>query len=244
MNDYILEAKDISVSFGGIKAVQNVSFNIGRQEILGLIGPNGSGKSTCVNLIAGVNALDSGEIIFDGKTLTQKDTVEKRSLMGIGRTFQTPKPFGNYTVYDNVFTAALIKCNMAEARERTEKTLEFMMLSDMRDMLSSKLPIEKRKWLDLARVLVLEPKLIMMDECMAGLNQTEMSESLALVHKINERGIAILFIEHVMKAVLNVCSRVIVLNEGKFLCQGDPQEVLKRPEVVHAYLGGGANVNT
>lgn len=145
MNDYILEARDISVSFGGIKAVQNVSFNIGRQEVLGLIGPNGSGKSTCVNLIAGVNTLDSGQILFDGKALSQKDTVEKRSLMGIGRTFQTPKPFGNYTVYDNIFTAALIKCNMAEAREKTEKTLEFMMLSDMRNMLSSKLPSRNEK---------------------------------------------------------------------------------------------------
>ncbi|NLF29203.1 MAG: ABC transporter ATP-binding protein [Clostridiales bacterium] len=237
----ILEAADISISFGGIRAVQSVSFAIGEREILGLIGPNGSGKSTCVNLIAGVCELDAGEIRFDGKKLTDREGVVERARLGMGRTFQTPKPFGNYTVYDNVFTAALTKNGFAAAREKTEAVLSFMQLSEQREFLSSKLPIEKRKWLDLARALVLEPKLIMMDECMAGLNQIEMAESLKLVRKINERGIAVLFIEHVMRAVVDICSRVIVLNEGRVLCEGEPREVLHRQEVIDAYLGGGAH---
>lgn len=238
----ILEATDISISFGGIKAVQNVTFAIGEREILGLIGPNGSGKSTTVNLIAGVCALDAGEIRFDGKKLTDREGVVERAKLGMGRTFQTPKPFGNYTVYDNVFTAALTRNGFSAAREKTEAVLSFMQLYDQRGFLSSKLPIEKRKWLDLARALVLEPKLIMMDECMAGLNQIEMAESLKLVRKINERGIAVLFIEHVMRAVVDICSRVIVLNEGRVLCEGEPREVLHRKEVIDAYLGGGAHV--
>ena len=239
--DNILEAKDISISFGGIKAVQHLSFDIHQNEILGLIGPNGSGKSTTVNLLTGVYALDTGSIMFDGRMMTAKDNVIKRSHYGMGRTFQTPRPFGNYSVYDNIFSVALTRNTFEEAREKTEQVLKFMELDALRDFQSSKLSIEKRKWLDLSRVLVLEPKLIMMDECMAGLNQTEMTNSLKLVRKINERGIAILFIEHVMKAVVTICSRALVLNEGQYLCDGEPNEVLNRPEVIRAYLGGTDN---
>lgn len=237
----ILEAKDISISFGGIKAVQHLFFGIEENEILGLIGPNGSGKSTTVNLIMGVYPLDTGSIMFDRRQMTAKDDVIKRSKYGMGRTFQTPRPFGNYSVYNNIFSVALSRNSFEEAREKTEKVLKFMELDSLRDFQSSKLSIEKRKWLDLSRVLVLEPKLIMMDECMAGLNQTEMTNSLKLVRKINERGISILFIEHVMKAVVTICSRVLVLNEGQYLCEGKPNEVLSRPEVISAYLGGTSN---
>jgi branched-chain amino acid transport system ATP-binding protein len=219
-----------------------VSFKLSKGEILGLIGPNGSGKSTCVNLISGVYTLDKGEVIFDGKTLMLKDGIVDRANMGIGRTFQTPKPFGNYSVYDNIFTIALQKNSFKDAAEKTSWILNMTKLEPLMNVNSLKLPIEKRKWLDLARILALEPKLIMMDEVMAGLNPTEMDESLALIRKINAEGMSVLFIEHVMKAVVNICTRVIVLNEGKLLCEGEPKEVLQRKEVVEAYLGGHSNV--
>ena len=237
----LLEVKNISISFGGIHAVQGVSFYVEQGEILGLIGPNGSGKSTCVNLISGVYTPDSGEIIFDGRRLTEKDTVPARAHLGMGRTFQTPKPFGNLTVYDNVFSIALQKYSFGEAAKKTREILESLELWEMREMMSTKLPIEKRKWLDLARILSLDPKLIMMDEVMAGLNPAEILDSVELVKRINEKGITILFIEHVMRAVVNVCNRVVVLNEGQLLSEGEPREVLKREEVIKAYIGGRAD---
>ena len=237
--DNILSVDDISISFGGIKAVSHVNFSVRRGEIVGLIGPNGSGKSTCVNLISGVYKLDTGHVTFDGKKLTENDTTADRARYGMGRTFQSPKPFGNLTVFDNIYTIALQTNSRHHATEKTLDILERAKLTSFKDMNSLKLPIEKRKWLDLARILANDPKLIMMDEVMAGLNPSEMDESLELISEINRGGISVLFIEHVMKAVLKVCSRVVVLNEGKFLCEGDPNEILRRKDVVEAYLGGG-----
>ena len=235
----ILEVKNIAISFGGIKAVQNVSFKLEEGEILGLIGPNGSGKSTTVNLITNTYHLDSGEVIYQGQAIPPNVGITERAKMGITRTFQTPKPFGNLNVYDNIFTIALQGRSYAEAHQKTEEILEKMELASMAKMLSAKLPIEKRKWMDMARLLTLDPKIIMMDEVMGGLNPAEMESSLEMVKKLNKDGITILFIEHVMKAVVNLCSRVVVLNGGKVLCDGVPEEVLKRQDVIEAYLGGG-----
>ena len=234
----LVEINNISISFGGIKAVQNLSFNIEQGEILGLIGPNGSGKSTCVNMICGVCKPDNGEITFDGRKMSDKFSIAARSKLGMGRTFQSPRPFTNLSVYDNVYVAALTKHSKKEAAEKTDYLLKLAELDHSAYSSSSKLSIEKRKWLDLARVLATDPKLIMMDEVMAGLNPTEMEASFELVRKINKEGITVLFIEHVMKAVVSICSRAIVLNEGKLLCQGDPKEVLQRHEVIEAYIGG------
>ena len=234
----ILEVKDLSISFAGIKAVQHLNFSIERGEILGLIGPNGSGKSTTVNMISGAYTPDRGEIIFDGQALDKKLSIAKRSKMGIGRTFQTPRPFGNLSVYDNVFSIFLQKYSFKEAAVKTEGILELSQLMPLKDLTASQLSIEKRKWLDLARVLATEPKLVMMDEVMAGLNPNEMIESLEFVRTINRQGITILFIEHVMLAVVSICTRAIVLNEGKFLYEGKPDEVLKNQSVIEAYIGG------
>ena len=236
---HILSVNDLSISFGGIKAVNHVSFDIAPGEIVGLIGPNGSGKSTCVNLISGVCKPDGGTVVFDGRTLSPNDTADERANMGMGRTFQSPKPFGNLSVADNIYTIALQTRGHGEARAKTEDILEKTRLAEFGGMNSLKLPIEKRKWLDLARILANDPKLIMMDEVMAGLNPFEMDESLELIEDINRSGVTILFIEHVMKAVVRVCRRVVVLNEGKFLCEGEPDDILRRREVVEAYLGGG-----
>lgn len=235
----LLTVNDISISFSGIKAVQHLSFDLEQGEILALIGPNGSGKSTTVNMISNTYIPDSGEITFDGHLLHKNDTVAQRSKLGIGRTFQTPKPFGNLTVYDNIYSIALQKYGFKEAHRKTQEILDLSHLDNLSNILSSKLSIEKLKWLDLSRVLATEPKLIMMDEVMAGLNPNEMEESLEFVREINRRGITILFIEHVMRAVVSVCTRAIVLNEGKLLYTGTPTEALSDKTVIEAYIGGG-----
>lgn len=240
----LLEVKNIAISFGGIKAVQDVSFKIEPGEILGLIGPNGSGKSTCVNLISGVYPVDRGEVVFKGETIKTKLGIAPRAKLGMGRTFQSSRPFGNLSVYQNIYTIALQKYSVKEAKEKTDKILAFMGMDGDRDMLSEKLSIQKRKWLDLARVLATDADLIMMDEVMAGLTPTEMEESVAMVKRLRkEQGKTILFIEHVMKAVVSVCHRCVVLNEGQVLSTGTPEQVLNEPAVIAAYLGGGVEEN-
>lgn len=237
----ILEVRNIKKSFGGIHAVRDVSFDIREGEILSLIGPNGSGKSTCVNLISGMYSLDAGTVTFKGTDIS-KMKPERRVALGIGRTFQTPKPFTNISVYDSVFTVALLyNQTFDEAEEATVKILEDTKLLQFKDMKSGKLPIEMRKWLDLARVLATKPTLIMFDEVMAGLNPMELDDSLELIRKVNEAGVSILFIEHVMRAVMKISHRVIVLDEGRLLAEGLPQDVLNNPEVIKAYIGGVKN---
>ena len=225
----LLEVKDLSISFGGIKAVQDLNFHIDKGEVLALIGPNGSGKSTTVNMISGVYIQNKGTITFNGKEIPPKMTIAQRAKLGISRTFQTPKPF------------ALQQNSKAQAAELTDEILNLTKLYDLRKTKSGKLSIEKRKWMDLARCMATKPQIIMMDEVMAGLNPSEMESSLDLIRTINKEGITILFIEHVMKAVVSVCTRAIVLNQGKLLCEGEPMEVLNNPDVVAAYLGGEAN---
>lgn len=235
----ILEVKNLKKYFGGVHAVDGMDFHVEKDEILGLIGPNGCGKSTCVNLISGVYTEDSGEIVFEGKPIDKKTSIPKRSKMGIGRTFQSPKPFIGVTVFDSVYTVAIQTRSMQEAKQATEELLEYTGLAPLSSMLSEKLPIEKRKALDLTRILANEPKLIMLDEVMAGLNPAEMDESIELVRKINARGITVLFIEHVMRAVVELSHRVIVMNSGALLTEGQPADVMNNPAVITAYLGEG-----
>lgn len=238
----LLEIKGISRSFGGVKAVQKISFTVDQGEALGLIGPNGSGKSTTVNLICGVYSIDEGEIVFDGKVLTKKQDTKDRARLGLCRTFQTPRPFGKLSVHENVLAAALLHNDFNNAYKEVKRALEATELYRYRDMQASKLPIEKRKWLDLARILVTRPKLIMLDEVMAGLNGTEMDASIDLVKRINkEEGITIIVIEHIMKAILRICDRAVVLNDGQVFAEGEPNEVLNRPDVIEAYIGGELN---
>ena len=239
--DKILEARDLSISFAGIKAVQHLSFSVERGELFGLIGPNGSGKSTTVNMIAGNYIQDEGEILFKGQPVSRKMSIARRAHLGMGRTFQTPRPFGNLSVYDNVFSILLQKYNFKEADLKAGEILELSRLAPLSGLAASQLSIEKRKWLDLARVLATEPEFVMMDEVMAGLNPNEMKESLEFVREINRRGITILFIEHVMHAVVSVCTRVIVLNEGRFLYEGAPRAALEDQSVVEAYIGRKKN---
>ena len=234
----IIEIKGLDKSFGGIHAVDNVSFDIYKGEILGLIGPNGSGKSTCVNLISGVYKPDGGDILFENQSII-KTPISERSRAGIGRTFQSPKPFTGLSVFDSVYTIAVQTRSFKDAEDKTANVLKDMGLFEFADMPCEKLPIEKRKWLDMARIMATEPKVILMDEVLAGLNPNEIDESISLVRQINKSGVTILFIEHVMKAVVNLCSRLVVLNDGQLLAEGDPSVVMNNTDVISAYLGGG-----
>ena len=202
----LLEVKDLSISFGGIKAVQDLNFHIDKGEVLALIGPNGSGKSTTVNMISGVYIQNKGTITFDGKEIPTKMSIADRAKLGIARTFQTPKPFAHLNVFDNIYTIALQQNSKAQAVELTNEILNLTKLYDLKDTKSAKLSIEKRKWMDLARCMATKPKIIMMDEVMAGLNPSEMESSLDLIRTINKEGITVLFIEHVMNAVVSVCT--------------------------------------
>ena len=233
----ILEIIDLDKSFGGVHAVDHVSFDLFEGEILGLIGPNGSGKSTMVNLISGVSIQDSGEIIYNKKHL-KKTPIADRALMGIGRTFQSPRPFLGLSVWESVYTIALLyNKSKKDAERRTDEIIEMLGFTQIARLVSSKLPIEKRKWLDMARVMAQNPRLIMLDECLAGLLPFEMDESVELIKRINATGVTILFIEHVMSAVTKLCDRLVVLNEGQLLCQGKPSEVMCLDIVIKAYLG-------
>ena len=235
----LLQIQDLDKSFAGVHAIDRLSFNIFEGEILALIGPNGCGKSTCVNLISGVYIQDSGKIIFDNQCELYKQTIQERAKMGLGRTFQSPKPFTNLTVRDSVLTIALLyNKTWKEAERKTDEMLEFLDLASSASVPSGKLPIEKRKWLDMARVMVTEPKLLMLDESLAGLTPSEMDNSLSIVKRINERGITILFIEHVISAVMQLCDRIVVMNEGHLLTEGEPKNVMANPDVIRAYLGG------
>ena len=237
MSKKLLELKDIDKSFGGVHAIDNVSFDVFEGEILGLIGPNGSGKSTCINVISGLYKHDDGKILFENKEIQNLSTYN-RSILGITRTFQSPRPFMGMTVHENIYTVAMMyNKTMAEAKEAADEIVERLGFSDVTDMVSSKLPIERRKWLDMARCLATKPKLLMLDECLAGLTPSEMQTSIEMVRNINKMGITILFIEHVMSAVTSLCSRVVVLAEGALLSEGDPKVVMHEEKVIKTYLG-------
>jgi ABC-type branched-subunit amino acid transport system ATPase component len=238
----IMEIIKLDKSFGGVRAANSFSFSIYEGEILGLIGPNGCGKSTAVNLITGVYKHDSGDIIYYGedgtKHILDKQPTPLRAKMGITRTYQTPKPFSDMTVFDNIYTVAMLyNHSLKEARRKTEEIIEFVGFTELSNEKSTKLPIEKRKWMDMARALAAKPRILMLDECLAGLTPIEIDESLEIVRKINRQGITILFIEHVMSAVVNLCERVVVMLEGRYLTEGVPADVMREPDVIRAYLG-------
>lgn len=239
----LLTVNNLDKSFGGVHALDHVSVEIHEGEILGLIGPNGSGKSTFVNTITGFYRPDAGSVklyrtghVEDITGLKPPEIASKR----IARTFQSSRPFMNLTVLNNVATAAMLRePNVAAAKEKAKELIDFCGLGKFRDTKAKSLPIEQRKRLDLCRALATDPKLLMLDEVMAGLNPKEMEAGLELIRKINSTGVTVLFIEHVVKAVMTLCNRVIVLNQGKLLAQGSPQEIVENEEVIEAYLGEG-----
>lgn len=235
----LLEVKDLTKRFGGLVAVDSLSFNVEDGETVSIIGPNGAGKTTVFNLITGFQRPTRGEILFRGEGLVGKRPHEI-ALAGIGRTFQIVKPLRGLTVFENVLVGAFASAgDDDEAHSIAKDTLEFTGLLPLADSVAIGLPMGLRKRLELARSLATGPKLILLDEVMSGLNPSESKEAVDLIKRLrDERGIsAVAGVEHVMHVVMSVSDRVIVLNHGKKIAEGKPEQVASNHEVITAYLG-------
>ena len=233
----LLELKGVCKNFGGLKAVCQISLNLEAGEILGIIGPNGAGKTTLFNAITGFYKPDEGEVWFQEERLIDLKP-HQICKKGMVRTFQIVKPFLELTVLENVVVAALNRTkHVHEATERALKTIEFVGMKDKVYTLGTGLTLPHRKRLELARALATEPKLLLLDEVMAGLNPTETDELIHLLRQVNKQGITILMIEHVMRGVMALSQRVIVLNYGEKIAEGVPEEIVKNRQVIEAYLG-------
>ena len=230
-------------------ALDGASIHVDKGEIVGLIGPNGAGKTTLFNAIDGVFKLTAGEVYFKGKDISGLSP-DERCHLGIGRTFQITKPFGGMTVLENVAvggiygkqksTQLLSNKLMKEQMEKAEVILKEMDFAGKKDALASTLNVPERKRLEICRALATEPDLLLLDEVIAGLNPSEVGEMVELIRKVNESGISILMIEHVMKAVMSLSHRLYVLNFGKLIAEGTPEEITANPMVIEAYLGKSA----
>jgi len=239
----LLEVEKLGKSFRGLRAVSGVSFSVAENSIVALIGPNGAGKTTLFNLIAGALAPDSGIISFAG---TRIDGLRPDQICasGIGRTFQIVKPFAGLSVLDNVIVGALQRsANIAAARACAEEILRKLGLESKRDLPAAALTLPDRKRLEVARALATKPKLLLLDEVMAGLRPAECDEVIGTLREVNKRdGVTILLIEHVMRAVMALAEQVIVLHHGEIIGQGAPAEVVRQPAVVASYLGDNSDL--
>lgn len=235
----ILEAKGLNKRFGGRAAVSDVDIHVDEGEILGLIGPNGAGKSTLFNLISGALPLDSGEItIFGVKTTGMRP--DKICRLGVGRTFQAAKNFPGMTIRQNVLMGALFgKKHQTRhaAAAKVEEVLRFVGLENLADKHVGDIPLVYQKRLEVARALATQPRLLLLDEMMAGLNPREVQEAMDLVRRIRDGGVTVVMIEHVMHAIMNICDRIVVLHHGAKIAEGPPQEVSTSKTVIEVYLG-------
>jgi branched-chain amino acid transport system ATP-binding protein len=234
----MLAVRDISKSFRGLKAVSGASFDVAQGSLVALIGPNGAGKTTCFNMIAGVFAPDSGEIVFDNRKI-QGLRPDQVCVAGIGRTFQIVKPFAGLSVLDNVIVGALLReGSVSAARVFSLSILKKLDLDAKAHLPASSLTLPDRKRLEVARALATRPKLLLLDEVMAGLRPTECDLMVEVFRELNRAdGLTILLIEHVMRAVMALAQRVIVLHHGEIIAQGSPAEVVRNAAVLECYLG-------
>jgi branched-chain amino acid transport system ATP-binding protein len=248
----MLEIKKVSKYFGGLAAIKDVTINVQKDELLGIIGPNGSGKTTLFNLITGVYEVTHGSILFEGEAIHDHNptTIAGR---GIARTFQNIKLFHTLSVLDNVLVASYchgqpkawsqifgLRPGVKRERELEEKShqlLEFVGLAQRHNEISKNLAYGDQKKLEMARALAIKPKLLLLDEPVGGLNPAEKKEVIDLIGKIQDEGITVLLIEHDMKVVMNISRRIIVLNFGEMIAQGAPDEIKRNPAVIEAYLG-------
>ncbi|MBM3572072.1 MAG: ABC transporter ATP-binding protein [Alphaproteobacteria bacterium] len=235
----ILTLDNVSRRFGGLNAVDGVSFSVEAGEIVGLIGPNGAGKTTLINLVTGVHPATAGRVYFEDREITRARP-HQIARLGLARTFQIVQPFPKMTVVDNVAAGALF-CGHAgsvrDAQQIAREHLAFTGLGDLADLPASSLTLARRKRLELAKSLAMRPRLLMLDEVNAGLNQSEVDDALAIIRKIAEQGVTIIVIEHLMKVVLSISHRLVVLHHGQLIAEGSPQSVVKDQHVIEAYLG-------
>ncbi len=251
--DFILRVEKMSRHFGGLKAVDKVSFHVRRGEILGLIGPNGAGKTTCFNVISGVYRPTSGQIFLEGERI---DGLPAHSIAakGVGRTFQIVRPFGGMTVLNNVmvglglpryssFVKTSLLFNTGKNREQAMAFLKEVGLEGFADGLAANLSLGNLRRLELARALALGPQLLLLDESFSGLSQEEIKQMMKLVRDIQKRGFTILLIEHNMRVAMSLCERLVVLDHGGKLAEGPPDEIRSDEKVIEAYLGRGESNN-
>jgi branched-chain amino acid transport system ATP-binding protein len=236
----ILEGRDVTKYFGGLAAVSHLDFYVDQGEIVGLIGPNGAGKTTLFNLISAALPLSSGEIRFKGQKLNGLKP-HRICRMGIARTFQETKVFGNMPVFQNVLVGAFFgtptRISTGDAAREASQALEFVGLSAMSATPIKDLTLENQKRVEVARALATKPELLLLDEMMAGLNPAEVSEAMELVTKIRDKGITIFMVEHVMKAIMGICERVMVLHHGERIAEGTCNEISCDRKVIEIYLG-------
>ena len=237
--DLILSVEGITKQFTGVRALSDVSLQVRRGEILGLVGPNGSGKSTMVNVISGLYKPEAGRVIFNGTDLVPLPSYQAAHA-GIARTYQIPRPFPTLSVLENATLAGMFggrQLSRTHAERQAMHWLEFVGLADRARALPTELNLHQRKFLELARALASAPQLVLLDEVLAGLTPSEINSAITLVREIRNRGSTVVFIEHNMRAVLELCERLIVLNYGQIIASGDPRKVIADPEVIRAYLG-------
>jgi branched-chain amino acid transport system ATP-binding protein len=233
----LLGVQGVSRTFGATRAVDNVSFAVQPGELLGLIGPNGAGKSTLFNLIAGAMPPSGGKIVLDGTDVTGWKSYDM-ARAGIARTFQIPKPYRQLSVIENVMISAFLReRSMAGARDLADLTLNDLGLAPYRDRPASELTVGLLKRLEVARALAMRPKLVLFDEIMAGLTPTEVGAMTEIVAGLPARGITVIWVEHVLYAIMKTATRMVVINRGSVIAQGAPAEVARDPAVVKAYLG-------
>ncbi|MCE5252628.1 MAG: ABC transporter ATP-binding protein [Actinomycetia bacterium] len=237
---HLLEGEGVTRYFGGLAAVSDVDFYVDQGEILGLIGPNGAGKTTLFNLISAALKPKPGRIIFKGRDITPLPAY-KICRLGIARTFQTVKIFADVPVIRNVMVGALFGTghyvSSAQARKKAEEALEFVDLTPLKDIPAGDLTLAQQKRLEMARAIASEPELLLLDELMAGLTPTEVTEAMSDVAQLRSRGITVIMIEHVMQAIMKISDRIIVLDYGKKIAEGTPEEVAANPQVIEVYLG-------
>ena len=238
MQEPILSINGVSKRFGGLRAVDDISFEFGVGGIMGLMGPNGAGKTTLVNIISGVYKPDSGTIRFKGRDITRLPA-HKVCHLGIARTYQIPQPFGELTVLQNIIVAAMYGRGIGqlEADRVAPEVLQMTDLSDKKDKLAKDMPTIALKRLELARALATDPTLLLVDEVAAGLNETELPRMLEILESIRHSGITIILIEHVMKVMREAVDSILVLDEGATIASGTPEEVMKDKRVIECYLG-------
>jgi branched-chain amino acid transport system ATP-binding protein len=237
----LLAARDVGKRFGGVKALDGVTFAVEAGDVLGIIGPNGAGKTTLLNCISGLHRPDTGDISWEATSISGMAPY-RIARLGIGRTFQIVRPFPSMTVRENTAMGALFgrphgRLQPGAALAAADQVLDLVGLGEKRHYPVLRLTVSDRKRLEVARALAMQPRLLLLDEVMAGLNHVEVEEALEMVRRVHQSGVTIVLIEHVMKVIVGICNRALVLNFGRTLVEGPPSDVLKDRRVIEAYLG-------